>query len=129
MTSQPTLRCGHVRIPAQPPVPSKLHPYQPTGPDLAPMNDRRIMASTTNAPLANGRLIADRYQLLGLLGSGGMAEVWRARDEQLERDVAIKLLHAESGQLGEVSAAIDEARMAARLVHPNIVRVYDVGTD
>jgi len=93
------------------------------------MNDRRIMASTSNAPLVNGRLIADRYQLLGLLGSGGMAEVWRARDEQLERDVAIKLLHAESGQLGEVSAAIDEARMAARLVHPNIVRVYDVGTD
>ena len=87
------------------------------------------MASTTNAPLVNGRLIADRYRLLGLLGSGGMAEVWRARDEQLERDVAIKLLHAESGQLGAVSAAIDEARMAARLVHPNIVRVYDVGTD
>src|SRR5687767_11694381 len=87
------------------------------------------MVSSTGTP-AYGRLIADRYRLEKAIGSGGMAAVWRAHDEHLDRDVAIKILNSQAQALQDPSsAAAEEARLAARLVHPNIVRVYDVGTD
>ncbi len=72
-------------------------------------------------------LILDRYRLLERLASGGSAEVWRARDEQLGRDVAVKRLHphlfADEASRARLAA---EARAAARLSHPVIVGVYDV---
>jgi eukaryotic-like serine/threonine-protein kinase len=66
--------------------------------------------------------------LRGILGRGGMATVHRARDEVLDRDVAVKLLHA---HLASDPAFLDrfrrEARAAAALSHPNVVAVHDWG--
>lgn len=74
-------------------------------------------------------LIAGRFRLEGLLGSGGTASVFAATDTVLDRPVAIKLLHphlSESAALRE--AFLDEARRTASVAHPGIVEVVDVGT-
>jgi serine/threonine-protein kinase len=73
-------------------------------------------------------MVAGRYRLGRPLGSGGMAEVFDAMDERLERPVAVKLLRTElSGDPGLRRRFEIEARAAARLVHPNVVGVFDTG--
>lgn len=77
-----------------------------------------------------GELIAGRYELIRLIASGGMAEVWEGRDRVLGRDVAVKLLHrhlADDVALTQRFRA--EAVAAARLHHTSIVSVYDTCTD
>ncbi|MBZ9638202.1 protein kinase, partial [Streptomyces sp. PSKA30] len=80
-----------------------------------------------------GRRLDDRYELIELIGSGGMGEVWRARDLQLDREVAVKILRAvrDDGADREESLARfrREARVAAALDSPHIVAVHDHGTD
>jgi hypothetical protein len=72
--------------------------------------------------------LGGRYRLLNELGSGGMAVVWRARDEVLGRPVAVKLLAGRFAGDPQSRARIrDEARAAATLSHPNIAQVYDFG--
>lgn len=70
-------------------------------------------------------LLGDRYRLVERIGAGGMAEVWRAADERLGRDVAVKLFRDEAGT--DVARNQDEVRTLARLSHPGLVGVYDVG--
>ncbi len=78
----------------------------------------------------NGRMIAGRYRLISPEGEGGMATVWRAMDEQLEREVAVKILRPQFGaDPGFAARFKNEARAAGSLSHPNIVQVYDFGTD
>jgi Tol biopolymer transport system component len=68
------------------------------------------------------------YEIVGLLGSGGMGEVYRARDTRLERDVAIKILPERSSTNREAVARLQlEARTASALNHPNILTIYDIG--
>jgi serine/threonine-protein kinase len=75
-----------------------------------------------------GELIADRYELEELVGTGGMASVYRARDRLLERHVAIKVLHEHYSRDDDyVERFRREARAAAKLSHPNIVTVIDRG--
>ncbi|MEO8702858.1 MAG: serine/threonine-protein kinase [Kofleriaceae bacterium] len=74
---------------------------------------------------APGQTIA-RFTLVRILGTGGMGEVWEARDDKLARRVAIKVLRAEAG---DPSRLVREARALAQVDHPAIVTVYDVGTD
>ena len=75
-----------------------------------------------------GTTLGGRYRLVELLGQGGMATIYRARDAQLDRDVAVKLLRPEFGQDPDFLARFrDEARAAASLNHPNIVSVFDFG--
>ena len=77
-----------------------------------------------------GRLIGGRYRLIAPLGEGGMATLWRAMDEQLDREVAVKLLRPQFGNDPGFAARFkQEARSAGSLTHPNIVSVYDYGTD
>ncbi|HLA65668.1 MAG TPA: Stk1 family PASTA domain-containing Ser/Thr kinase [Candidatus Saccharimonadales bacterium] len=77
-----------------------------------------------------GRLIGGRYRLISPLGEGGMATLWRAVDEQLDREVAVKLLRPQFGNDPGFAARFkQEARSAGSLSHPNIVSVYDYGTD
>ncbi|MFG2056107.1 serine/threonine-protein kinase [Micromonospora sp. NPDC048930] len=76
-------------------------------------------------------VIAGRYRLLDLAGRGGMGRVWRARDEMLHREVAVKQVVPPAWLAGherdELRArTLREARTAARLSHPNVVQVYDV---
>lgn len=71
-------------------------------------------------------MLADRYRLDAPLGRGGMGEVWRAWDLRLGRPVAVKVL---AGSAEDAVARFrHEARIAARLSHPHVVAVYDVGT-
>jgi len=75
-----------------------------------------------------GTLLNDRYQLLERLGSGGMADVFRARDLMLDRYVAIKILRKDYSMNEEFQNHFRmEARSAANLSHPNIVTVHDFG--
>src|SRR5436305_9268835 len=77
------------------------------------------------------RILAGRYRLQAVIGRGGMGAVWRARDELLNRDVAIKKIvwPAQLDPDERETArrrAVREAQMAARLSHPNVVGVYDI---
>ena len=72
-------------------------------------------------------VINGRYRLVGLLGRGGTAEVWRAEDEALDRHVALKLVTVPTDD--SAARAGEEARLLARLSHPSLVPVYDAGTD
>ena len=83
-------------------------------------------------PLATGperpegsRLILGRYRLARRLGSGGFGVVWQARDERLERDVALKVIPREGGD----DRIEREARAAARLGHPGIVALFELAAD
>ena len=69
--------------------------------------------------------VSARYELLGMLGTGGMAEVYQARDRQLDRVVALKLLTGADPNLR--MRFLREARAQARIDHPNVCRVYEVG--
>jgi serine/threonine protein kinase len=80
--------------------------------------------------LKPGMIISDRYEIIDLVGSGGMADVYKAKDERLNRFVAIKVLKPEySSDKSFVNKFRGEAQSAAGLSHPNIVNVYDVGDD
>src|SRR5438128_3726268 len=69
-----------------------------------------------------------RYEIRSKLGAGGMGEVYRARDEKLNRDVAIKVLPAALSQDADRLRRFEqEAQAAGALNHPNILAVYDVG--
>jgi eukaryotic-like serine/threonine-protein kinase len=81
-------------------------------------------------PPQPGDLIADRYELEELVGTGGMSTVFRAHDRQLERRVAIKILHEHYADDPEYLERFRrEARAVAKLSHPNIVTVIDRGDD
>lgn len=68
------------------------------------------------------------YEILGAIGCGGMGQVYRARDQRLERDVAIKVLSPRLRGDAELEGRFEqEARAAAILDHPNILAVHDVG--
>lgn len=77
-----------------------------------------------------GMLLGERYEIIDRVGSGGMADVYKARDQRLNRYVAIKILKQEfSNDVKFVSKFRGEAQSVAGLSHPNVVNVYDVGED
>ncbi len=70
----------------------------------------------------------NRYQILELLGEGGVGAVYRALDTVLQRDVAIKVMHVQFADRPDFRERfLQEARTAARLDHPSIVQVHDFG--
>ncbi len=75
-----------------------------------------------------GTVVADRYRVVGLLGRGGMGEVYRADDLKLGQPVALKFLPAglERDQ-ARLNRFLGEVRMSLRVTHPNVCRVYDIG--
>src|SRR6266581_3272268 len=76
------------------------------------------------------RLLGGRYELGGVIGRGGMAEVYRGRDIRLDRIVAVKTLRGDlAGDLTLQERFRREAQSAASLNHPSIVAVYDTGED
>ena len=80
--------------------------------------------------LKAGVYIADRYEIVGKVGAGGMADVYKAKDHTLGRFVGIKVLKQEfSEDMNFVTKFRTEAQSAAGLEHPNIVNIYDVGSE
>ncbi len=93
-------------------------------------SDGGVGVNVIISAMKEGDLLNQRYQLLERLGSGGMAEVFRARDLMLERSVGIKILRADYSSNKEFQERFrQEARAAANLSHPNIVTVHDFGFD
>lgn len=77
-----------------------------------------------------GMMIGDRYEILEKIGTGGMSDVYKAKDHKLNRFVAVKVLKQEFAENENfVSKFRIEAQAAAGLMHPNIVNVYDVGEE
>jgi serine/threonine protein kinase len=81
--------------------------------------------------LATGKLVGGRYRLESMIGKGGMASVWRAVDQTLDRPVAIKFLFLRDSRRSDdmVPSFLREARIAAAVRHRNVVDILDFGTD
>lgn len=80
--------------------------------------------------IKEGVVLGKRYEILGRVGSGGMADVYKGKDHKLNRFVAIKVLKSDyrSDEIF-IKKFVSEAQAAAGLMHPNVVNVYDVGQD
>ncbi|MET9546754.1 protein kinase [Streptomyces sp. NPDC006627] len=114
---------GQPGVAGQPGVPGQPNPYAQPHPAPHPAPD----------PGA-GRLIAGRYRLLAKLGHGGMGTVWRAKDETVDREVAVKEPRLpdhlpERERANAFERMRREARAAARLDHPAVVNVHDVAVE
>ncbi|HEY8090687.1 MAG TPA: serine/threonine-protein kinase, partial [Polyangiaceae bacterium] len=94
----------------------------PEGPGSA------VMPSVPAASTPSHHVFADRYEILGLVGSGGMGTVYRAKDRELDEIVALKLLRRE---VMDASGMLDrfrqEVKLARRVTHRNVARTYDIG--
>jgi eukaryotic-like serine/threonine-protein kinase len=94
--------------------------------EVAAVTDLQTARGQLQQPLRSGELIGSRYRLEGIAGAGGMATVWRAYDERLQRPVAIKVISDElATNPSAVARFAREARTHARIQHPNLVQVYD----
>jgi serine/threonine protein kinase len=119
-TGRPLLKSGEVN-------PSRLHTHgrAPSGAAAPPSRTATARpAGTTKA--AEVPLVLGRYRLQRRLGAGAFGTVWMARDERLERDVAVKIVPRERIVPGRFER---EARTAARLSHPGIVTLYEAVMD
>ena len=100
---------------------------------MAPVARRHRPPSSTSASSEDGRfppgsLLVDRYRVLGLVGRGGMGEVYRALDLTLNQPVALKFLpHATASRPDVLERFHGEVRIARQVSHPNVCRVYDIG--
>ena len=96
--------------------------------DLPEPARRRSEPPVKPTALAVGDLVADRYEVQGLLGQGGMGVVLHVTDTMLGEDVAMKLVYRESGVREEDKERFkSEMRICRRLVHPSVVRVFEFG--
>ena len=75
-----------------------------------------------------GDVVQEKYQLVQLLAVGGMGSVWQAHNLTLDSAIALKLIRNLRGQSQATDRFVQEARVAAKLAHPSIVRVFDLGT-
>ncbi|MEU9476431.1 serine/threonine-protein kinase [Streptomyces sp. NPDC048191] len=128
----------HPQADAQPQPNAHPHADAQRQPDAHPQADAQPQPDAPPHPLPSqqreaggGRLIAGRYRLLGKLGHGGMGTVWRAKDETVDREVAVKEPRVpdhlpERERANAFERMRREARAAARLDHPAVVGVHDV---
>ena len=108
------------------PSPRRTHPRIRRHANLLPPSRRRIPPATKGASRP-ARLIAERYRIISLLGRGGMGEVFRADDLTLGQPVALKFLPESMIDESMLERFRNEVRIARRISHPNVCRVYDIG--
>src|SRR5579863_5815007 len=87
-----------------------------------------IVLSPTTGQLSSGTVIGDRYEILQLLGQGGMGAVYKVRDKELDRIVALKLIRPEFAGNPEILRRFKQELILARQVtHKNVIRIFDLG--
>jgi len=107
-------------------MPMGSTPISGGGPSRAGAVPARV--SSSEGGFAPGVMVDGRYQIIGLLGKGGMGEVYRANDLTLDQPVALKFLPASmSRDAGMLARFHNEVRIARQVSHPNVCRVYDLG--
>ncbi len=88
----------------------------------------RVRVASHEGRFVAGAVLAERYEIIGLLGKGGMGEVYRANDLTLDQPVALKFLpEAMVQDAGMLARFHSEVRIARQVSHPNVCRVYDIG--
>ncbi|HKV23660.1 MAG TPA: protein kinase [Candidatus Acidoferrum sp.] len=87
-----------------------------------------VVASATSIQLTPGDLIANRYEIVRLLGQGGMGAVYQARDRELDRQVAIKVIRGDMAANPEILSRFKQELILARqITHKNVIRIFDLG--
>lgn len=115
------------------PVPAPDDPLRAASPAVDDVEARRARAAIESRLFSGPakRIKVGRYRVEGKIGAGGMGVVYRAHDPELARDVALKVLNTDSVPDREAGRArgrlVREARAMAKLAHPNVIHVYDVG--
>lgn len=105
---------------------------EPRSDDGTPLPPMAPTAGRTTVPVGEAAPVGDRlgrYRILKKLGQGGMGSVFLAHDEELDRQVALKVPHLPLGDAGALERFLREARAAATLSHPNLCPVYDFGRE
>ena len=96
---------------------------------LTPPSRAVAPARDAGAPFTTGDMVAGRYRIVGLLGRGGMGEVYRADDLTLGHPVALKFLPRSVEQHADLlDRLLGEVRVTRQISHPNVCRVYDIGS-
>ncbi len=106
--------------------PSKIRQFDTPRPT---QTDRRSMHSQVSAPLLQiGDVLGSRYEILQLLGEGGMGAVYKAQDRELDRPVALKLIRPELASSSSMLARFKQELLLSRQVtHKNVIRIFDLG--
>lgn len=91
------------------------------------MSDRPNRAVPLLEEYFPGSVIGEKYRLEAVVGRGGMGSVWRATNLLLEMPIAIKLIHPAARGDETTALLLNEARLAAKLQHPSVVRLFDFG--
>ncbi len=117
------VRCPNCGIPLEDTSgPTALLPNEAKSPQL------HSTESADGARFTAGTILADRYRIIGLLGRGGMGEVYKAEDLKLKQVVALKFLPDAVAMDGAALARFqNEVRITRQISHPNVCRVYDIG--
>ena len=119
--------CGGV-VQAPPAEQTVTAPPKPVHQPAHPTPSGSSSDSIDHARFTPGTMLTDRYRVVGLLGKGGMGEVYRADDLKLRQSVALKFLPAAlSKDARKLERFHHEVRVARQVSHPNVCRVYDIG--
>ncbi len=116
-------------LPGRPPAP---RPRMPSGSGQRPPTSVNGAPGSDQGPLAVGQAFGPRYQIIRVLGVGGMGAVYQAFDAELGVDVAVKVIRPEIASDPEAAAEIErrfkrELLLARQVTHPNIIRIHDLG--
>src|SRR5262249_44107420 len=127
MTAPPENAVDHDRRSAPSQLPTKTEPPGPVAPAAQVTPAARILAGDSTRGFAPGTVLAGRYRIIGLLGRGGMGEVYRADDIKLGTPVALKFLpHSVADDPVRRERFLAEVRTARQVAHPNVCRVFDI---
>jgi serine/threonine protein kinase len=91
-------------------------------------NAAQVLDELKASAIVPGTVIADRYQIVRELGLGGMGRIYQALDRDLDEQVALKVLRVSEGDQSPMERFLREVKMARRISHPNVVKVYDLGS-
>lgn len=112
-----------VDLPPADEAPARAHPTP-----SSPSDPMSISDAGQHGRFLPGTMVAGRYRVVGLLGRGGMGEVYRADDLKLGQQVALKFLSVDAvDDAIQIERLLDEVRLARKVSHPNVCRVWDIG--